>query len=197
MKTTRTYTQTGRAESKVATRERILAAAKDLFMERSFEDVTLASIAKASGVSHQTVLNHFESKAGVVRGLAESLAQQTNAARHAARPGDVHGAVNALVGEYELMGDANVRWAMSADRFPDLATALDKARTLHQQWLVAMFGDRLPTEPVARAHALHTLHAATDVYVWKLLRRDLGLSRAATEQSMADLVVGVLRGTRT
>ena len=85
MKTTRTYTQTGRAESKVATRERILAAAKDLFMERSFEDVTLASIAKASGVSHQTVLNHFESKAGVVRGLAESLAQQTNAARHAAR----------------------------------------------------------------------------------------------------------------
>ncbi|MFP3670548.1 TetR/AcrR family transcriptional regulator, partial [Priestia sp. SIMBA_032] len=88
----------------------------DLFMERSFEDVTLASIAKASGVSHQTVLNHFESKAGVVRGLAESLAQQTNAARHAARAGDVHGAINALVGEYELMGDANVRWAMSADR---------------------------------------------------------------------------------
>ena len=197
MKMTRTYTQTGRAESKVATRERILAAAKDLFMAKAFEDVTLASIAKASGCSHQTVLNHFESKAGVVLGLAESLAEQTNAARHAAQPGDVDGAISALVGEYELMGDANVRWAMSADRFPDLAAALDKARTHHQQWLAAMFGEHLPTEPSARTHALNTLHAATDVYVWKLLRRDLRLSRSATEQSMADLVVGVLKGTRT
>ena len=58
-----------------------------------------------------------------------------------------------------------------------------------------MFGDRLPTTPAARKRAVHALHAATDVYTWKLLRRDLGLSRTETEKTMADLVVGVLEGT--
>ncbi|PXW33681.1 UNVERIFIED_CONTAM: TetR family transcriptional regulator [Williamsia faeni] len=197
MKTTRTYIQSGRAETKVATRARIIAAAKDLFLEKAFEDVTLASIAKASGVSHQTVLNHFESKTGVVLGVAELMAEQTTAARYAAQPGDVAGAIAALIGEYELMGDANVRWAMSADRFPDLAAELDKARAFHQEWLAAMFGDDLPADRADREQMVHALHAASDVYVWKLLRRDLRLSRTETEKTMTNLVVGVLKGPRT
>lgn len=58
-----------------------------------------------------------------------------------------------------------------------------------------MFDDRLPTTPAVRQRAIRALHAATDVYTWKLLRRDLGLSRTETEKTMADLVVGVLEGT--
>ncbi|WAC55263.1 TetR/AcrR family transcriptional regulator [Gordonia sp. SL306] len=191
---TRTYTQSGRADSKVATRARILDAAKDLFLEKAFEDVTLASIAKAAGVSHQTVLNHFESKAGVVVGVTELFAEQATAARYTAAPGDVEGAVGALVGDYEHMGDANVRWATAGDRFPELATQMDVARAGHRTWLATMFGAALPTDPARREHILDALHAATDVYVWKLLRRDLRRSRAETETTMADLVVGVLRG---
>ncbi|MBH0776747.1 TetR/AcrR family transcriptional regulator [Nocardia bovistercoris] len=194
MKTTRSYTQSGRAENTIATRARILAAAQELFLDKAFEDVTLAAVAKASGVSHQTVLNHFESKAGVVLGVAEALAAQGDSARNAARPGDIEGAIAALVGDYERIGDANVRWAMSADRFPELAAQMDVARAGHRKWLVAMFGDGLPTEPGDREHYLDVLHAATDVYVWKLLRRDLRRDRAETEKTMADLVAGVLRG---
>lgn len=194
MKMTRAYIQSGRAENAIATRARILAAAQELFLEKAFEDVTLAAVAKASGVSHQTVLNHFESKAGVVLGVAEALATQTDHTRNAARPGDIGGAIAALVTEYERIGDANVRWAMSGDRFPELAAQMDVARAGHRTWLAAMFGDRLPTESPGREHVLDALHAATDVYVWKLLRRDLGRDRAETEKTMADLVVGVLRG---
>ncbi|AZG44224.1 TetR/AcrR family transcriptional regulator [Gordonia insulae] len=194
MKTTRTYTQSGRANGKVATRARILAAAKELFLEKAFEDVTLASIAKASGVSHQTVLNHFESKAGVVLGVTELFAAQANDTRYAARPGDVEGAVHALVDDYEDMGDANVRWATSADRLPELSAQMDVARAGHRAWLAAMFDTELPTDPAWREQLLDALHAATDVYTWKLLRRDLRRSRAETEKTMADLVVGVLRG---
>ena len=58
-----------------------------------------------------------------------------------------------------------------------------------------MFGASLPVPKAARARTIHALHAATDVYTWKLLRRDLRLTRAETERTMADLVVGVLRGT--
>ncbi|XJN83429.1 TetR/AcrR family transcriptional regulator [Mesorhizobium terrae] len=49
-----------RAEKMDANRKRILESALALFLERPFEDVTLQAIAEASGVSHQTVLNHFE-----------------------------------------------------------------------------------------------------------------------------------------
>ena len=194
MKSTRTYTMDGRAAGAAATRERIARAAAALFLEHAYEDVTLAEIAKASGVSHQTVLNHFESKEGVVLGVAEILKTETLSARYDATPGDVPGAVRALVGDYERMGDANVRWAAS-ERLDLLADLLDEARRTHQEWLVAMFGDRLPTTPAARRRAVHALHAATDAYTWKLLRRDLHLSRTETEKTMADLVVGVLRGT--
>jgi hypothetical protein len=44
----------------------------------------------------------------------------------------------------------------------------------------------------ARRYAIHALHAATDVYTWKLLRRDLRLGRDTTERIMLDLVNGVL-----
>ena len=194
MKATRTYTMSGRAENVAATRERIARAAAALFVEHAYEDVTLADIAKASEVSHQTVLNHFESKEGVVRGVAELIRGETTSARYDVRPGDVPGAVRALVGEYERMGDANFRWA-ATERLPTLVEILDEARRTHQAWIVDLFGDRLPTTPAARKRAIHALHAATDVYTWKLLRRDLHLSRTETEKTMADLIVGILKGT--
>ena len=195
MKTPRPYQMTARADAVATTKERIVEAATALFLEHAYEDVTLAAIASASGVSHQTVLNHFESKEGVVLGVAEALKGRTTTARHAATPGDVAGAVRALVGEYEWMGDANVRWAVSADRFEGLGAILDDARAGHQAWLEAMFGDQMPATPAARRRAVLALHAATDVYTWKLLRRDLGLSRRETEKTIADLVVGILEGT--
>ena len=193
MKSTRTYTMGSRADGVAATRDRIAHAAAALFLEHPYEDVTLAGIASAAGVSHQTVLNHFESKDGVVLGVAELLRIETRSAR-AAQPGDVPGAVRALVGDYERMGDANFRWAAS-ERLELLADLLDEARRTHQEWLVAMFGDRLPTAPAARRRAVHALHAATDVYSWKLLRRDLRLSRTETEKTIAALVAGLLEGT--
>jgi AcrR family transcriptional regulator len=196
MNTKRTYTMDKRAAAAVATRDRIAQAALALFLEHAYEDVTLTQIAAASGVSHQTVLNHFESKEGVVLGVAQILKAETTSARYAARPGDVAGAVRALVGDYERMGDANVRWAASS-RLDLLAELLDDARRGHQEWIVAMFGDRLPRTSAARRRAIHALHAATDAYTWKLLRRDLHLGRNETEKTIADLVVGILEGTTT
>jgi AcrR family transcriptional regulator len=194
MKTTRSYTQTARAEGKIATRDRIAQTASELFLENAYEDVTLAGIARAAGVSHQTVLNHFESKLGVVLAVAEFIGAQTTSVRYDAEPGDIEAAVHALVSDYERMGDANFRWAASADRIPELAQVLDGARGTHQQWIVDMFGDRLPTAASARRHAIGALHAATDVYTWKLLRRDLKRTRTETEKTIVDLVAGVLKG---
>ena len=51
-----------RAEGMSLTRNRIVQAALKLALEQAYEDITLVAIAEAAGVSHQTVLNHFESK---------------------------------------------------------------------------------------------------------------------------------------
>jgi AcrR family transcriptional regulator len=191
MNATRPYSMTNRSARAEATRRRIAEGAAALFIDRRYADVTLADIADAAGVSHQTVLNHYETKAGVVAGVAELLAEQTFVAR-AAEPGDTAGAVHALVGEYERMGDANVRWAV--EELEEIRPFMDQARAGHQRWLAEVFGASLPTGRTARRRAVNALHAATDVYVWKLLRRDLGLGRAETEKTMIALVEGVLRG---
>jgi AcrR family transcriptional regulator len=190
---TRRYTMTARADRVAATRERITRAAMAMFLEEPYEDVTLARIAAGAGVSHQTVLNHFESKEGVVLSVVELFSEQTIEARSKAQPGDVAGAVKALVGDYERVGDANFRWA-TTDGLGELAGVLDDARAHHQEWIETMFGELIPRSPAARRRAVHALHAATDVYTWKLLRRDLRLTRAETERIIVDLVVGVVEG---
>ena len=183
----------------VATRERIVQAALKLALELAYEDITLAAIAEAAGVSHQTVLNHFASKENVAAAAAELLARQTQTARDGAAPDDQPGAIAILVSEYERFGDANARWAVASERLGSLAPLLDRARAGHQAWLDRIFSNLLPKAPSARRHAIHALHAATDVYTWKLLRRDLLLSRADTERIMLELVYGVLgsAGRRT
>ena len=124
-----------RAANMTGTRDRIIHAMLKLAFEQAYEDITLASIAREAGVSHQTVLNHLESKEGVAAAAAEVLGRETQEARDKAQPGDAAGAVTALIGEYERFGDANVRWALSAERLGSLAPLLDQARAGHQAWL--------------------------------------------------------------
>jgi AcrR family transcriptional regulator len=183
-----------RAAEVATTRERIAGVMLRLALEQPFEQITLMQIAEAAGVSHQTVLNHFESKEGVAAAAADILARETREARAKARPGDQSGAIAILVGEYERIGDANVRWVMASQQLGALASRLDEARAAHQAWLERVFADRLPTAtaPVARRRVLLALHAATDVYTWKLLRRDLRLSREETERIIGDLVEGTV-----
>jgi AcrR family transcriptional regulator len=186
------YTMVARAGAVADNRARIARAMLKFVLAQPYEEITLAAIARAAGVSHQTVLNHFASKEGVAAAAARLLAEETEKARAKARPGDLPGAIRVLVGEYERFGDANARWAMSSELLGSLAPLLDEARAGHQEWLIRIFGGMLPAVPAARRRALVALHAATDVYTWKLLRRDLRLSRRDTEAGMADLVEGVL-----
>jgi AcrR family transcriptional regulator len=182
-----------RQEQVAATRASIAGAALDLLLENDYAVVTLTAIAERAGVSHQTVLNHFESKEGAARAAFERLKDEVGSERERILPGDVNSAVHHLVAQYERSGDANVRAAMAAEQLESFTPLLDEARAGHQADLERIFGDRLPVDPGARMRAVYALHAATDVYTWKLLRRDLGLSRAVTERILADLVDGVLQ----
>jgi AcrR family transcriptional regulator len=67
----RRYNVAGRREAAQATRARILAAARDLFLARGYAATTMAAIAKAADVSVETIYLSVGSKAALVRYLVE------------------------------------------------------------------------------------------------------------------------------
>ncbi|MCB0993524.1 MAG: TetR/AcrR family transcriptional regulator [Acidimicrobiales bacterium] len=190
---------TKRSDAAKGTRRRIAEAALSLFMERDYDDVSLNEIARAAGVSHQTVLNHCENKAGVLLAAGELFSEQIRNLEADAVPGDVRSVVRTTCVRYEALGDANARWAAMSTRAPEVAEGLARGRLGFQAWLAEMLGDLMPAddEPDERRRVLLGLHAALDVFTWKLLRRDLGLSQKQTETQLTDLVLGVLARHRT
>jgi AcrR family transcriptional regulator len=181
-----------RARGVERTRDRILGAARRRFFELPYDEVRLGDIAAEAGVTQQTLLNHFSSKEGLLTELAQAVAPEVARLRGTVRPGDVRAAVRGLVRQYEAIGDANVRLTAAADRVPGLRAGLTYARGEHQAWLEKTFAPQLPADPLARRRALAALYAVTDVGTWKLLRRDLGRSRAETTAVLESLVRAAL-----
>lgn len=194
---TRSYSMQARARGVQRTRERILAAARRHFFELPYDEVKLADIAAEAAVTQQTLLNHFASKEGLLLVLAEVLAPEIWALRGTTAPGDVTAAVRGLMRQYEALGDGNVRLAAVAERIPVLARGLQSVRGDHLGWLEQTFAGQLPADPRDRRRALAALYAATDVGTWKLLRRDLGHSRAETTTVLENLVRAVLTTATT
>lgn len=181
-----------RADGVERTRDRILAEARERFLELPYDEVRLADIAGAAGVTQQTLLNHFSSKEGLLLAVVEVLRPEIEALRGPVLPGDVGAFVRGLMRQYELLGDANVRLAAVAERIPELAAGLTLARATHSALLEQAFAERLPRAGGERRRALAALYAVTDVGTWKLLRRDLGMSRTETETVLRSLLHAAL-----
>jgi AcrR family transcriptional regulator len=192
---TRGYRMRARAQGVRRTRDRLLAAARSRFLEMPYDDIRLADVAADAGVSQQTLLNHFTSKEGLALAVVEVMEPEIAALRGPVDPGDVAGFVRGLMRQYEALGDANVRLAAVAERIPALGEGLRFARDRHTAWLAETFGDHLPGDARERRRALAALYAVTDVGTWKLLRRDLGHSRAETTAVLQSLVGATLATT--
>ena len=64
------------AETKAATRQRILEAARQLFAAKGFEASTTRDIADAAGIASGTLFNYFAAKEVILSSLAvEALAR--------------------------------------------------------------------------------------------------------------------------
>jgi AcrR family transcriptional regulator len=189
MKTERRYSMELRAAAAEATHGRILDAAADLFLEGWwYDDMTIAKIAERAGVSGQTVLNHFGGKEQLAAAAHERVGKQITSLRYTPEPGDVAALVEALVEDYERTGDAIIRLLALEERVPSLQPLLARGRDSHRDWVKEMF---LAPELVPE------LVVATDVYTWKRLRRDQGLSRDETAAAILRIVEALLeRRTR-
>ncbi|TDE57700.1 TetR family transcriptional regulator [Nonomuraea mesophila] len=186
----RSYRMGARAAAMKATRMRVMQAAATLWMRHWYDDVTLQDVADEADVSVQTIVNRFGGKEGLADAVADWVAAQTMISRQAPI-GDVDAIVAVLFADYEGRGEGNVLWIAQMDRIPMAGRVAAHARDQHRAWLEQVFADRLPASGPAREHALNLHHAATDVYLWKLWRRDLGLSREDAERAMRDLLTSI------
>jgi AcrR family transcriptional regulator len=192
MKTTkRRYNMTARAAKAEANAERIRTVAMTLYNEQPIEKFTLDEIAAGAGTTVQTILRIFGSKEDLLlAALSEMVAD--GVALKVTPPGDIPAAVAAIIDVYETVGDVVIQRLNDERRYPALKTILDQGRQNHRNWVKTAFAPSIARqEGGQRALMLNALVAATDVYVWKLLRRDRGVGRAAAEAVVRRLVEGI------
>jgi AcrR family transcriptional regulator len=170
----RKYDMGTRQQAKTATRDVIIRAAIDTFMaDRSFA-ITLPVVAKRAQVTVKTVLRHFGSRDGLID-AAWAQAYDEVMAERVPPPGVPDAALWVLIAHYERRG--GVVLAMLADETDPRAARMNSAGQLaHREWVEEVFADRLPERSDARSRLVDVLVVATDVYAWKLLRLDRGLS---------------------
>jgi AcrR family transcriptional regulator len=178
-----------RAEAAAATRERLLATAWGHFSERHFDDVRLAEVAADAGVSVQTLHAHFGTKDALfVAAWGWKMAPE-GARRDNAPAGDVRAAIRVLYDSYEQDGDAVLRLLTQEERIPAVREMADAGRRWHRDWvertLRPLLGGLSGSE---RDRRLVALVVATDLLVWKLLRREMGLGRETAERIVAEMV---------
>lgn len=192
MESRRSYSMTTRSSSAAATQERIVRAVLELSMEKFTVDIVLADVAARAGVSVQTILRHFGSRDGLFDATA-TFATAEVVAERTAPIGDVLEAVRVIVDHYEARGD----WVLTLlgqegtdERIRGITSA---GKDVHRGWVETTFAPYLSRQgSAARSQTVDLLVVATDVYAWKLLRRDAGRSRADTEHRIVRLVQAIL-----
>ncbi|MDE2227988.1 MAG: TetR/AcrR family transcriptional regulator [Alphaproteobacteria bacterium] len=174
-----------RSARAAATKARIRDAAVALHADRLF-DFTLDEVARRAGVTVQTVLRIYGSKDALYLLMMDGAA---NRQRRDSPPGDVPAAVAALYDDYETIGDQVIQYLADELRNPTLAPKVELGRQAHRQWVETVFAPQLRARTGrARQDLRHALIVATDVYAWKLLRRDLKLDRRDIERVITQMI---------
>ena len=195
MPTTRPYRMVARAAATEATRLRILAAAAQLFAERPYDQISLDAVAARAGVTVQTVIRRFTSKEHLFAAVAQWRSDQIRGARDQAPEGDLAGAIGNLFACYEQWGDDVLNLLAQEQRIDLIRQVTDRGRRYHHAWVKRVFSPLLEEDvpPEHRPRRLAQLIVVTDVYAWKILRRDLGLPRDEAEATLRELAAGMLR----
>ena len=187
----RPYVMRARAEAAAATRQRIIASARELLVEHSFEQMTIEAIAEGADTTVRTVLRIFGSKEELFAQALHSLGQFGQAP---ITPGNLDALISGTYDFYEKIGDTVIRWLADEPRIPAMHEHLNIGRQHLRAWVAAAFAPTLQRLDGDRRKEVHdALIVAFDVYTWKLLRRDFGLSRRAAQARTKRIVVGIIR----
>lgn len=190
----RQYRMRARARSTEATREAILDAVEVAFEELFYDEITLAAIAERAGVSTQTVIRHFQNKEGLFSASYLHTAEKMGADRGPLPVGSPEAIVGDLVDHYERFGDRILRMLAQEEREPTLKNLADLGRLYHLHWCRQAFAPALEgLRGKTHERRLAQFVTGTDIYVWKLLRRDRALSKPQTKLAMLELIEPLMK----
>ena len=186
---TRPYRMGARAKAAAKTGERILDAAEEVFDERPIDEFTLAQVAERAGVTVQTVLRRFRSRKGLIAATLVHVGVKMGRSRGTPLEGDPGAAIDGLVDHYDRFGSRILRLLAEEERHKTLHAMTDMGRAYHRNWCEEAFARALDgLRGVDRERRVAQFVAVTDIYVWKLLRRDRGLSGRQTKLAMRELL---------
>jgi AcrR family transcriptional regulator len=174
----RPYRQTARAAASESLRQRVVGAFHDLLLRHWIDEITLDAVAASAGTTRQTVIRLFGGKDGLLEAVLARI--RAEAVPRTSMPDHVSGraALKILIAHYEAAGDMVVRFLAQEERHAALRPILAQGRREHRAWVAGRFG-LAPRDMsgVERERQITRLVIATDVYTWKLLRRDFGKSQ--------------------
>jgi AcrR family transcriptional regulator len=184
-----------RAETAAATAERILDAAVEVFWELPTDQISLGEVGRRAGVTVQTVIRRFGGREGLLEAAVQREADRIRSQRLQAPVGDVARAVHVLIAHYEALGERVLKMLAEEDRIPGLRNIADRGRAVHREWCELIFAPALSgMRNAERARRLAQLVAVCDVYTWKLLRLQAGLTRRQTEMAVVELLNPLMQG---
>jgi len=189
----REYDNSKRHREAEQTKLEIVQALGRLWMKYSLTDITLDMVAEEAGVTTRTVLRKFGSRDGLLNETLNYDTGNISSDRHNAKVGDVEDILNTLLDNYETMGDAAIR---TIHLEPELEIARkigEQGRKVHRDWCKKMFAPYLPNETSSEYEIkLTAFIASTEIYLWKLMRKDLGLSKKETFQVFKRMLEGLI-----
>ena len=175
-----------------ATRAHILASAWQLLAKRGFADLRLDDVAAGADTTVRTLLRAFGSKEMLFAATLDSLGEL---GQGPVTPGDVVKTASTMFDFYDKVGDMVIRWLADENRVPAMRPYLAAGRAHLRAWVTGSFAPELAGKRGrARKELLSALIVPLDVYTWKLLRRDFGLSRRDAERVVVRTIRSLIQG---
>lgn len=192
-KVKRSYNNKSRAKKAVDTKDEIMNAFSLLWMEYSLNDITLQLIADKANVTTRTILRKFGSKENLVEECLISNATTVQEERGNELDGGIGQALKMLLKNYEKMGDAAIR-TINLESELEIARKIGEAgRKVHRAWCKKVFAQYLPPEGGdTYERDLTAFIASTEIYLWKLMRKDLKMSEEETFAVFKRMINGLV-----
>jgi AcrR family transcriptional regulator len=173
-----------RERKKQRTRELIADTARELFLDRGFDAVTVAEIARAADVDAKTVYNYFPSKPELFYHRLEEFEQ---AMVDAVRERERGMSILAAFGRFILDRQGALAQADASERLRTITRTIVDSPTLlaHEQQVFARF-----TATLAAVIAEETGASPSDVQPWVVANALIGLHRSLIDYVRRETLAG-------
>ena len=187
-------------------RDRVLEAAEDLILAGQFAQATVTELAEKADVSRATIFSRFGSKLGVLQALSVRCAggPQMRAIRTAVSLPDPVRATSAVIEagceHWELQGHILLTLKAVSELEPGAIALIDEQRRDQREsmrHIVRGLERQGRIGEMSRDQAVAALHLITSVESFMELRRNGGLSLAATKRVLLSMASGLFDLTPT